>query len=258
MPKRFGSLRRHSSPTRSTTIIRYGRKTASGCTLFTVWCRLDIWRVNPAGGSPEPLTDLNAPVNFLAPLDAHTLLFGRARKTNRDPGCGRWTSSERWRAGSARGSSDTRRCPPVRMAVAWSLLSLTRFPGYPVCRCSTASWRNERRSSFRCLHHGLSLHALVARPCSIYPPAVWATGSGGTRTGSLWKSGEASKARCRKWRLYLDGNQVAVVVSRKGKRRLVVMLADGTNVRTLTDAIDIQGAAGLGPADWSPDGAWIL
>ena len=54
-----------------------------------------------------------------------------------------------------------------------------------------------------------------------------------------------------------DGRRVAVVVRRDGKRRLVVMSGDGTNARTLTDSIDVQGAVGLGTADWSPDGAWI-
>jgi Tol biopolymer transport system component len=55
-----------------------------------------------------------------------------------------------------------------------------------------------------------------------------------------------------------DGRSVAIVVRRDGKRRLLVMAADGTNVRTLTTAIDIQGAAGQGIADWSPDGKWIV
>jgi Tol biopolymer transport system component len=54
-----------------------------------------------------------------------------------------------------------------------------------------------------------------------------------------------------------DGSRVAVVVRERGERRLSVMSADGTNVRTLAPSIKIAGAAGQGTADWSQDGAWI-
>ena len=53
-------------------------------------------------------------------------------------------------------------------------------------------------------------------------------------------------------------HRVAVVVRQEGKRRLSIMSADGTNARTLAPSIDIQGAAGQGTADWSPDGTWIV
>ena len=36
---------------------------------------MDVWRVQPSGASPEQLTRLYAPVNFLAPLDERTLLY---------------------------------------------------------------------------------------------------------------------------------------------------------------------------------------
>ena len=51
-----------------------------------------------------------------------------------------------------------------------------------------------------------------------------------------------------------DGSRVAVVVRQEGKRHLAIMSADGTSSRTLAPSIDIQGAAGQGTADWSPDG----
>ena len=37
--------------------------------------QMDIWRVRPSGASPERLTEQNAPVSFLAPLDSRTLLY---------------------------------------------------------------------------------------------------------------------------------------------------------------------------------------
>jgi Tol biopolymer transport system component len=55
-----------------------------------------------------------------------------------------------------------------------------------------------------------------------------------------------------------DGQRIVVVVRRGGKRLLVIMSADGTNVQTLAPSIEIQGAAGQAAADWSPDGSWIV
>ena len=36
---------------------------------------MDVWRIRPSGGSPEQLTERSTAVNFLAPLDARTLLY---------------------------------------------------------------------------------------------------------------------------------------------------------------------------------------
>jgi Tol biopolymer transport system component len=54
------------------------------------------------------------------------------------------------------------------------------------------------------------------------------------------------------------GDRVAVVVRRDGRRHLWTMAADGTDVRTLAPSLEIEGAAGQSPADWSPDGKWIV
>ena len=54
-----------------------------------------------------------------------------------------------------------------------------------------------------------------------------------------------------------DGQRIVVMVRRGGFRRLVIMAADGTNMRTLAPSIEIQGAPGQAAADWSPDGSWI-
>jgi hypothetical protein len=36
---------------------------------------LDIWRVAPSGGPPERITNRNANIAYLAPIDARTLLY---------------------------------------------------------------------------------------------------------------------------------------------------------------------------------------
>jgi Tol biopolymer transport system component len=55
-----------------------------------------------------------------------------------------------------------------------------------------------------------------------------------------------------------DGSRVAIVVRRERKRQLVIVSVDGRSSRTLAPSLDIQGAAGQGTVDWSPDGAWIV
>jgi Tol biopolymer transport system component len=55
-----------------------------------------------------------------------------------------------------------------------------------------------------------------------------------------------------------DGSRVAIIVTREGKRQLVVLSADGRSSRTLAPSLDIHGAAGQGTADWSPDGTSIV
>jgi dipeptidyl aminopeptidase/acylaminoacyl peptidase len=54
-----------------------------------------------------------------------------------------------------------------------------------------------------------------------------------------------------------DGTRVAIVVRQDGKRRLTLMSADGTGALTLAGSLEIEGASGQAPADWSPDGKWI-
>jgi Tol biopolymer transport system component len=55
-----------------------------------------------------------------------------------------------------------------------------------------------------------------------------------------------------------DGSRAAVIVRREGKRQLVIISADGRSSRTVAPSLEIQGAAGQGTADWSPDGASIV
>ena len=50
-----------------------------------------------------------------------------------------------------------------------------------------------------------------------------------------------------------DGRQVAVILRREGTLRLHVLSADGGDLRSLAEPIDIRGSA-----SWSPDGKWIV
>src|SRR5262249_52917164 len=50
----------------------------------------------------------------------------------------------------------------------------------------------------------------------------------------------------------LDGRWVALVLRRKGRLRLQVETADGTEPEVVAENLDVQGTA-----CWSPDGKWI-
>jgi Tol biopolymer transport system component len=50
-----------------------------------------------------------------------------------------------------------------------------------------------------------------------------------------------------------DGRQLAVILRRDGKRRLRVLSADGGDLQSLAEPIDMNGSV-----CWSPDGKWII
>jgi len=49
-----------------------------------------------------------------------------------------------------------------------------------------------------------------------------------------------------------DGRKVAIVMRRDGKDRLHVLSAEGGELQTLAETVDVRGGA-----SWSPDGRWI-
>ncbi len=220
---------------------------------------MDVWRVRPSGRSLERLTEGATAVNFMAPLDARTVLYvGRApdrsgpwlwaldveRKVSRrvNSGVGQYTSVS--------ASRDGRR---VVTTVANPTVSLWRVPLL------------ERQAEDRdTLPYPLTTaRALAPR---FHGPSLFYLSSSGTGDG-LWRTenGQATEvSKGGEGGLYEppaaspDGSRVAIVVRRERKRQLVIVSVDGRSSRTLAPSVDIQGAAGQGTVDWSPDGAWIV
>ncbi|HVH28554.1 MAG TPA: hypothetical protein VM818_17440 [Vicinamibacterales bacterium] len=50
-----------------------------------------------------------------------------------------------------------------------------------------------------------------------------------------------------------DGQRAAIVLRRDGRLRLYLVSADGAEVQSVADEVDVQGAA-----EWSADGRWIV
>ncbi len=220
---------------------------------------MEVWRIRPSGGSPQKLTDRHQAVNFMAPLDARTLLYvSRAEdrsgpwlwaldvetKVSRrvTPGLDHYTS--------VAASRDGRR---VAATVAHPTASLWRVPlregavgdsdakPYPLPAARALAPR----------FGGTSLFYLSSRGTG---DGLWRFRDG--QASEIWKGVERPLSEPAA--ISRDGLRVAIVVAKDGKRRLTVMSADGTNARSLAPSINIEGTPGAATVDWSPDGEWIV
>ena len=201
--------------------------------------------------------DQNAAVNFLAPLDARTLIYTARAETER----ARRSGPSMCRAGPRKVSSDLDRYTSVAASRdGRRIVATVANPSATLWRCRWSIGPSTIATCSRTRVHGARAGAAVRRSVLFY----LATGGVGD---SLWhvSEGQASEVvrgadmpLSEPAAVSPDGQHIVVVVRRGGLRRLVIMSADGTNVQTLTPSIEIQGAPGQAAADWSPDGSWIV
>jgi Tol biopolymer transport system component len=220
--------------------------------------KMDIWRIKPSGEAPERLTDHNSAVNFMAPLDARTLIYTARAEDGTGPAL--WTldvpsratrkvSSDLDRYTSVAASRDGRRIVATianPSAILWRVPLVDRpvddrdVQPYPVSTVRALAPRFAGASLFYLATGGVG-------------DSLWHVGEGQTsevvRGADMPLSEPAAVSP--------DGQHIVVVARRGGVRRLVIMSADGTNARSLAPSIAIQGTAGQAAADWSPDGSWI-
>ena len=220
---------------------------------------MDVWRVRPSGRSLEQLTHVRGAVNFLAPLDARTVLY-IARAADRS-GPWLWSLDTEHKV-SRRVVSGLQQYTSVsvsrdgRRAVAtvahptvglWRVPLLDRLAEDRDVQTDALPTVRARGPRFG----GASLFYLSA---SGRGDGLWRHQDG--RPSEVWKGGD--EAVSEPPAVSRDGRRIAIVTRQEGKRRLVIMSGDGTNPRTLAGSIEIQGAAGQASADWSPDGNWIV
>jgi len=216
--------------------------------------KLDIWRIPSTGGTPEPITSQNSRVIYPVLLDRRTLMYLAS-----DPdGSGPWLYSidverripHRLSLGldqysSLAASADGRRlvatvANPKRSLWRLGLTNLpTVVPASARISLSTSSGFSPR----------LGLDYLLFVSATGASEGIWKL-SNGAET-ELWRGQEAriigGPAISR------DGRHIAFTVRQGGKSLLQVMQADGTNVRTFSDSLELQGE----PA-WAPDGQSII
>jgi Tol biopolymer transport system component len=219
----------------------------------TLQDKLDIWRIRPAGGTPERITSHHGQVAYPVMLDQRTLMYLAS-----DPdGSGPWLYSmdvERRiphrlipgldRYTSLAASADGRRLVVTRATANGTLWRL-RIPD------STAEVSEANRIP---LTTSTGSSPRLGRDYLLYVSAA------GTAE-SIWKLANGTSTEL--WRgegarilggpaISRDGRYIAFSVRQNGRTLLYAMQADGMNARVVTDSLDLQGALA-----WAPDGQSI-
>jgi serine/threonine protein kinase len=218
---------------------------------------LNVWRVRSSGGTPEQLTTLPGPVNYVVPIGPRTLLY--TAKT--EDGLGPWLwwldvetkVTQRVTAGlehysSVSASLDGRRVVASvenSTSTLWSVPILER-------QAEERDVQPYPMKSTRALAPRFGNGSLFYLSASGSGDGLWLARDG--QTSEIWKSADGSLTEPAA--VSRDGTQVAIVVNQGGKQRLSVMAANGTNARTLAPSIEIRGS--FGSIDWSRDGEWIV
>ncbi len=222
---------------------------------------IDVWRLRPSGGLPERVTTQHLAINFLAPLDLRRLLYV-ARAEDRS---GPWLWSLDVESGvSSRVPSGVDQYTSVSASRDGRRVVAT------VANPSASLWQVPLLDRLADDHDAQRYQLPVQTGRVLAPrfggPSLFFLSARGARDG-LWKVEEGRAAEV--WRgvdgalseppaVSPDGRRLAVIVRREGKRHLSIMSADGTSAKTLAPSIEIDGAAGQGAADWSPDGTRIV
>jgi Tol biopolymer transport system component/tRNA A-37 threonylcarbamoyl transferase component Bud32 len=215
---------------------------------------MDIWRIRPAGGSPERITFHNSRVSYPTFLDRSTLLY---LATAAD-GSGPWiygldverrvphrvsSGVQRWTSLAA--SSDGRRL----VATATQIRpSLWRMP----LSARPAEMSDAQRIP---LPTAEGRSPMLAADYLLYVSSDGATERiwklVGTNATELWSAPGARIIGAPA--IAPEGDRIAFSIEDRGKTRLVVMNSDGTNVQIVADSMELRGA----PV-WSPDGQSVV
>jgi Tol biopolymer transport system component len=215
--------------------------------------KLDIWRIAPAGGTPERITSQMDRVSYPVLLDRRTLVY----LANDPDGSGPWLysvdverriphrlSSGLDRYTSLAASADGRR---LVATAASTKTTFWRLPigDSPAELAAAARISLTTRTGFS---PRLGPDYLLYVSGTVTAESIWKLANGaGTE---LW-SGEGAQVFGGP-AISADGRYIAFSVRQHGQTLLYVIQADGTNARMVSDSLELQGA----PA-WSPDGQSI-
>jgi Tol biopolymer transport system component len=215
--------------------------------------KLDIWRIRPAGGTPERITSQAGRVSYPILFDRRTMLY-LANDTN---GSGPWLYSvdvERRiphrltfgvdRYTSLAASSDGRRLVATLASPKTTLWRL-RIADSPAEVPAAARISLTTSTGFS---PRLGPNYLLYVSATSTSESIWKLTNGSDM--ELW-SGQGARVLGGP-AISSDGKYIAFSVRQHGQTSLYVMQADGTNARIVADSLDLQGA----PA-WAPDGQSI-
>jgi len=216
--------------------------------------QMDLWRMTASGERLERLTYHNAYVGFPTPISDRTVLY----IAQDHDGSGPWL----WALDT--NSRATRR-------VAYGIERYLSIAGSAEHRRLVASVANPSASLWtvpildRPAEDGdaqlMALPTVRALAPRFAGRTLFYLSSQGTGDG-LWRFEDGKAVEILKGSnealfeppaVSADGRQVAVILRRDGKRRLHILSADGGDLQSLAETIDIQKSA-----CWSPDGKWIV
>jgi Tol biopolymer transport system component len=216
--------------------------------------KMDIWRIRPAGGIPERITDHNSHVSHPVFLNPRTLLYLTTTVNG---------------SRAAFYTLDIERRVPHR--ASFGLEQYTSLGASADGRRLVATVTNTKGTLWR-----VPISDQVAEESAASRITLPTAGGVSPRLGpnfllyvssragteGIWKLGDGKATElwsAREGRIFggpsiaQDGRRIAFVVGDRGRTRLCVMDDDGTNLRALTESMELHGA----PA-WAPDGASII
>jgi Tol biopolymer transport system component len=219
--------------------------------------KLDIWRISPAGGTPERITSHMGRVSHPVLLDRRTLLYLAS-----DPeGSGPWLygmdverrTPHRLTSGldrytSLAASADGRRlvatlASPTNLSLKRTLWRLRIDASPKVSTAAQIALTTSTGFSPR-----LGPNYLLYVSATGTDESIWKLANGNAT--ELW-TGQGAQVFGGP-AIAPDGRHIAFSIRQHGQTLLFVMQADGTNARIVADALDLEGA----PA-WAPDGQSI-
>ena len=215
---------------------------------------MDLWRIKPDGGNPERLTQLNTDVAYPTPVGNNTVFY----VAHDGDGSGPWLwtfdvkqkDSRRASVGleqytSVQASADGRKLVATisnPVAGLWTVPILDRVA-------------EERDVKPFAVPNVRALAPRFAGSSLFYLSSVGAgDGLWRLREGQVtevWKG--ADGALLETPAVSPDGDRVAIVLRRSGKRQLNVLSSDGAELQPIAEGIVAQGSS-----CWSPDGKWIV
>ena len=215
--------------------------------------QMDIWRIQPSGGTPERLTHLDRDIRYLKPLNYRTMLYVSPDQN----GAGPWLwAFDTARRGSHRISAGVDVYSSVDVAadgrrlvatVANPAAILASFPilDRPAEDSDVKPFPVPTVRAFGPRYGGSSLFYLSSAGGG---DGLWRYDAG--QVVEIWRG--ADGALFEPAAVSFDGRRVAVILRRQGKRTLYVLSVEGGDIRPVGEKVDVTSAA-----TWSPDGKWI-
>jgi Tol biopolymer transport system component len=215
---------------------------------------MDLWRIDPAGGNPERLTQRNTDVAYPTPAGSRTVFY--VARDGDGSGPWLWTFDLK-RKDSRRASVGLEQYTSVEASADGRKLVAT------ISNPAAGLWSVPILNRLAEEHDVIpftvpTVRALAPRfgGSSLFYLSSLGTGDGLWRlrdgqTTEIWKG--ADGALLETPAVSPDGGRVAIVLRRSGKRQLHVLSSDGAELQPIAEGIDAQGTS-----CWSPDGRWIV